>query len=193
MQEMQEMRINRKKHPRLPLARDHSTEEALRMIVATLPSRGLDKKSLVVHCLRVAFLLEELGYSRTIVIAGLLHGLADERAAVKNDLKEKFGQRVADLVNALRYYAPERTRKYSFEEVCENCERQGRSASIIKAADIVDNLRSSQSLTKDRRANFCKDISVFQARLGHLLTREPIYRLLLNATKELRRGSISKR
>ena len=50
------------------------------------------------HPTAVALMLDRLGYPEDVVIAGLLHDAAEDTEATLDDIRERFGERVAALV-----------------------------------------------------------------------------------------------
>jgi guanosine-3',5'-bis(diphosphate) 3'-pyrophosphohydrolase len=55
----------------------------------------------VEHPMRVAALLDELGYGEEVLAAALLHDVVEDSETALDELREKFGEEVAGLVGAL--------------------------------------------------------------------------------------------
>lgn len=75
-------------------------ERALRW--ATVWHDGQHRKAsltpYVQHPIAVAWILDRLGYDEDVVIAALLHDVVEDTEATLDDIRERFGDRVADLV-----------------------------------------------------------------------------------------------
>jgi len=52
----------------------------------------------VEHVVAVAWILDRAGFDEDVVIAGLLHDLVEDTSATLEDLEQRFGRVVADLV-----------------------------------------------------------------------------------------------
>jgi (p)ppGpp synthase/HD superfamily hydrolase len=63
--------------------------------------REVDGAPFVTHPLEVAGLLEEAGYPDHVVAAGVLHDVLEDTDATRDDLAERFGEDVAELVSAV--------------------------------------------------------------------------------------------
>src|SRR5687767_14225026 len=62
--------------------------------------RDVDRAPFVLHPAEVASLLSVRGYDDEVVAAGLMHDAVEDSAATVGDVRERFGDRVADIVAA---------------------------------------------------------------------------------------------
>src|SRR5207253_1805696 len=53
----------------------------------------------VAHVVAVAMILDRLGFPEPVVIAGLLHDAVEDTEATPEQVRERFGPEVADLVH----------------------------------------------------------------------------------------------
>jgi (p)ppGpp synthase/HD superfamily hydrolase len=63
--------------------------------------RDVDLAPFILHPLEVAFLLSGRGYDDEVISAGLLHDVLERSGAVADDIRERFGDRVAAIVAAV--------------------------------------------------------------------------------------------
>jgi (p)ppGpp synthase/HD superfamily hydrolase len=63
--------------------------------------RDVDRAPFILHPLEVAFLLSGRGYDDEVISAGLLHDVLERSGAVVEDIRERFGDRVAETVAAV--------------------------------------------------------------------------------------------
>jgi (p)ppGpp synthase/HD superfamily hydrolase len=63
--------------------------------------RDADDQPFVLHPLEVARLLQESGYPDHVVAAGALHDVLEDTDVEQDELRERFGDQVADLVGDL--------------------------------------------------------------------------------------------
>jgi GTP pyrophosphokinase len=94
----------------------------------------------LLHSIRVGLHLQRHGGSKEVVLAGLLHDVVEDTNATLNEVEGKFGRRVAELVGAMTVNEELESRERSRDSVMR-CKRLGRDALMIKAADLIDNLR----------------------------------------------------
>ncbi len=63
--------------------------------------RDVDRAPFLLHPAEVASLLSVRGYDDEVVAAGLLHDAVEDSDATVRDVRERFGDRVADIVAAV--------------------------------------------------------------------------------------------
>jgi (p)ppGpp synthase/HD superfamily hydrolase len=104
-------------------------------------TRNLDDRPFVTHPVEVACLLHEAGYSDEVVAAGVLHDVLEDTDARHEELVDRFGRHVADLVDAV-------SDDPSIEDHAERraalrlkVARAGECAAVVFAADKVSKAR----------------------------------------------------
>jgi len=114
-------------------------EKAIIMLIDCVKKGCSNDKPLILHSLRVGFKLQELKQLKEVVIAGILHDLVEDTNCTINQIKEKFGDKVANLVSActLPDIKNDKTRWLTF---LEQIKKAGKEATIIKIIDANDNL-----------------------------------------------------
>jgi (p)ppGpp synthase/HD superfamily hydrolase len=108
--------------------------------------RRADGAAFVVHPFEVASLLERSHYPDPVVAAGVLHDVLEDTDADREELEERFGLEVAELVCTVSddpSIPDEEARK---DEVRARVRRAGGSASAIYAADKVSKVRELRTL-----------------------------------------------
>jgi len=127
--------------------------------------RESDLAPFVLHPVEVAQLLHGRGFDDEVVAAGLLHDVIEDTETTADDLRERFGDRVAALVTALSddpSIADPRERKRALRE---QVARADRTAQAIFAADKVAKARELRAtLARDPHASEQPSI---QLRLEH--------------------------
>jgi (p)ppGpp synthase/HD superfamily hydrolase len=63
--------------------------------------RDVDQAPFILHPLEVAALLASRGFEDEVVVAGLLHDAVEKSEAGIGDIRERFGDRVAEMVAAV--------------------------------------------------------------------------------------------
>lgn len=93
------------------------------------------------HPAVVALILAKAGFSEEVVIAGVLHDVVEDTKHSIEEISEKFGKRVAELVMGVtedeRLKWKERKQKYN-----EKIKQADREVKAISAADLIANRQS---------------------------------------------------
>ncbi len=117
--------------------------EAYRFAAAAHGSRSRDGMR-VEHPVAVAQLLAEADFPDDVVAAALLHDVLEHTVTAETELRERFGDRVADLVSvvsenpAIERYADRKA------ELRRRALRGGREAAAIVAADKLASTRDAE-------------------------------------------------
>ena len=112
---------------------------AIEFLAVSLNSTGHNSKPVLLHSIRVGFYLYEIGYSKDIVLAGLLHDILEDTDTPINDLCDKFGSNVAKIVSATSFNTSINDKTEQFQDMFNRCLNCGKEALIVKAVDIMDN------------------------------------------------------
>jgi len=124
------------------LLEEQEIQEAFRFLILSFEERRVRNrnKPVILHSIRVGMHLYKLDYSKDIVISGILHDLLEDTDVSFDALKEKFGDKIARLVQACSFDAGIKDKKEQYNEVFARCYKEGKEALIIKIADLIDNL-----------------------------------------------------
>jgi len=118
---------------------DRNLERAIVFLVVAMEHSGNNPKPVILHSIRVAFLLGDQGCDPDIVIAGALHDLIEDSATTLNEIERSFGASVAQLVSANTFDKTIEDRIQRDMDMLERCQQAGKDALLIKAADILEN------------------------------------------------------
>ena len=132
-------------------------------------------KPLVAHSLEVAFYLKQLGYENDIVIAAVLHDLLEDTDTKKEEITEKFGKEVADIVEAVSYdfgVNKDADYKKSFDKMADFKE-----ALIVKSADLLENIKYFQFAPGEEKSELIKKWNYF-LKIAGKISSEPVYKEL---------------
>ena len=98
----------------------------------------------VIHPIRVASILRSVGFSEqqdeNLMIAALCHDLLEDTTTSFEEISQKFGDNVANIVSELS--KPNSRNK---DEWIESFKNKSKEAQIIKMADRIDNLKAHSS------------------------------------------------
>lgn len=94
----------------------------------------------IVHPLLVALLLQNVGAPDDIVIAGILHDTVEDSKATIKNIKEMFGQNIANLVHHVTEADKTLPWEKRKEEALKHIKDMPQEALLLKSADILANL-----------------------------------------------------
>lgn len=120
---------------------------------------GSGGRPYIEHPVAVAERLAETGYADEVLAAGLLHDVVEDSELSADDIRERFGDRVAELVDVLTEDAsiePYEPRKHAHRERVGEADAE---ALAIFAADKLTNvsmLRSAYETAGERAGNDLK-------------------------------------
>jgi (p)ppGpp synthase/HD superfamily hydrolase len=120
------------------------------------------------HPIAVSQLLADDGQPAIVVVAGLLHDVLEDTDVTPGELRERFGQDVVRLVEALTHDAT--IAKYGERKAA--LRRQildaGHEAAIVSLADKTAKLQSTRVRPKRRQmAHYAATLAGIEARYGH--------------------------
>lgn len=112
-------------------------------------------KPTLLHAVRVGCWLYFQGYETNLVIAGFLHDIIEDTDVTENEVFEIFGLEVANIVKANTKNTKIQEKKARNEELVKRCLETSEKASIIKAADILDNYNYYLNLNDKAGIEYC--------------------------------------
>jgi len=128
----------------------------------------------LVHCLRVAITLAEHHLDTATIVAGILHDVVEDTGVDISQVREEFGDRIGDLVDAvtklteLRFQSREERQVENFRKMLLSMAKDIRVI-LIKFADRLHNMRTLEHLDEQRRKRIALETREVYAPLAHRL------------------------
>lgn len=161
-------------------------DEALHYTAKNLAETGHNTKPVLLHSFKVAYRLLEYGYEENIVIAATLHDLIEDTDVKYEDIEEKYGNFIADLVQAVSFNPQIENKLEQAKSMFENCINFGKEALLIKCSDLIDNIDYIQFVDdKEKRIELLKKHKLFIEMSKNIIGNEDIYKLLENKIKDI--------
>lgn len=115
-----------------------------------------------------------------MVIAGILHDLIEDTDCRIEQVKNKFGPKVAKLVSACSFDESIKNKKEKYKELFSRVRTGGRDVLIVKAADILDNSNYFDFIETPKIKKEILEIWNYFLNDAKEISSEPIYQELLN-------------
>jgi GTP pyrophosphokinase len=143
----------------------------------------------ITHPVAVAEILADWKLDAAAIQAALLHDVLEDSGVTKQELVERFGAVVADLVDGvskldrLRFDSSEEQQAESFRKMLLAMARDVRVI-LIKLADRLHNVRTLDAMERDKQRRIAQETLDIYAPIAHRLGLNSIYR-------ELQEGSFA--
>ncbi len=161
-------------------------EKAIKFLVFNINATGHNPKPVILHSIRVAMYLYDRQSEADTVISAFLHDLLEDTACTYADLQDNFGVNIADTVQALTFDASIMDRKKRNEKEIDKAVSFGRVASLVKAADLIDNSLFYHLAPNDLQPILTQKFSYFIEVAKNTLDKENIWQDLLTREKEIK-------
>jgi len=160
---------------------DEEIERAIQYLVHSFESSGNNPKPVILHSTRVGMNLYNRDYQKRTVISGLLHDLLEDTDVTSDEIRSKFGKDVANIVEATSFNESIDDYLKRHYDIYKRCFELGRSAVVVKAADILDNSDYySLAGSKDLQKNQIEKMRYFIDESEPYIGEEDIYQELNN-------------
>jgi len=126
------------------------------------------------HPLNVAYLLADLKFDETCVAVGLLHDVLEDTLATKDELEERFGEEVAELVDGVtkigrhEYVRRDEAQAETFRKMILASARDVRVV-LVKLADRLHNMQTLEHMPPEARRRISRETIEIYAPLAHRL------------------------
>jgi guanosine-3',5'-bis(diphosphate) 3'-pyrophosphohydrolase len=139
------------------------------------------------HPIRVSNIVKTVSNKEEVVIAALLHDLLEDTKVTEQELREKYGNKITDLVKELTIDEKEKKQlgliNYHFK-IMGDSKKMSDDALIIRLADRLDNISDLKKIENESKEaeNFAKS---FRAATLRIINYVEVKRKLLDSHKKL--------
>ncbi len=163
-------------------------QQAEELVRTRIPGsrKGADEPA-DIQSLRFSDTLSRHGFSDEVCLAGLLHDIVEDGEISFDQLAAIFPQRVVDLVRLCSHDdSIEGGDARWIKMMSHLIDARDAEAWSIKAADLLDNLKSSHTMTEDRRDFMRQAKAPFFLKLSwHVIGETPIWKELQETLRSL--------
>jgi|SRR3989344_453211 len=167
---------------------NYKIEEAIKFLVLSVEKTGTNPKPVITHSIRVAFRLDFYGYGMDVILAALLHDLLEDTVTSLEEIEDKFGKTVSELVSASTFNKEIEDKEERYKTSFDKALQSGRNALVIRAADLLDN-SFYYSLVDDQKVynHLLGKLSYFLKTAKNKIGKEKIYKDLDGRLKILKK------
>ena len=127
----------------------------------------------IIHPLNVAYILAGLGLDTTTICAAILHDVVEDTDATYEDINNKFGKDVAELVEgvtklSILFKTVEERQAENYKKMFIAMEKDIRVI-ILKLADRLHNVRTLEYLKRDRQIAISRETIELYVPIAHKL------------------------
>jgi len=127
----------------------------------------------ILHPIEVARICsEEIGLGPTAIVCALLHDVVEDTDITLDEIEEKFGDRIASIVDGLTKldgsYNKDNSQAENFKKVLSTLVEDVRVV-LIKMADRLHNMRTLGSMPRQKQLKIAAETSYIYAPLAHRL------------------------
>lgn len=159
-------------------------EKAIIFVVDKFKNIKEADKPTLFHSIHTGLMLYDAGYDRNIVLGGLMHDLIEDTQTSEDEINELFGVDVANIVVANTKDTTIQDKKERRKKMIENCIKTGEEASIVKAADIVENYTYHPKIGWTEGVEYLNDCSDLLLTLKPDNFNDPIFDQLAKVRNE---------
>jgi len=102
------------------------------------------------HPIEVAKIIEEYGYDDNMIAAGYLHDVVEDTKYEIEDIKELFGEDVADLVNTVTEQNKEDSWENRKQQIINDIKNKSLRNKIVACSDKINNIECIIKLVKEK-------------------------------------------
>jgi GTP pyrophosphokinase len=152
----------------------HNIRQAYEMAVeAHSKQRRKSGEPYILHPIEVARIcIQEIGLGPTAAICALLHDVVEDTEVELSDIKMRFGEKIAMIVDGLTkldgLYNVESPQAENFRKVVSTLVKDVRVV-LIKMADRIHNLRTIGSMPRHKQLKIAAETSYIYSPLAHRL------------------------
>jgi len=160
-------------------------DETIVFLVKKYNQSGHNSKPVILHSLCVSFYLLEHNYDLQTIQAAILHDLLEDSEVKKEDIQRKFGKEIANIVDSLTFRADIEDRERQYRELFLRTKKAGKSALIVKCADIyINSLYINLINEKEREIFLLNKMKYFLDLSKNQIGSEPVWSELKEREKE---------
>ena len=154
-------------------------DKVLYYVCDNLAKTGNNPKPVLLHSFKVSYRLLNYGYDKDIVISGALHDLIEDTNISYEDIKKKYGKKIADIVLAVSFKSDIKDKYLQAKEMSDRCLQNGFDALIVKCSDLCDNIDFVIFTDEEMQKELLKKYDLFLNISKDIIGNEKIYHELL--------------
>ena len=153
-------------------------DKTLLYLAKVINKSGHNEKPVLLHSFKVGMILYKYNYSKTIIISGILHDILEDTSLTYDKLKEEYGLEIASIVEAVSFKKDIKDYLKRQKELFGRCILQGFPATVVKCADLIDNIDYVGFAPIEKQKVLIKKYKMFLDMSKTVIGEEKIYEIL---------------
>lgn len=153
-------------------------EKAILYLVANYNESGHNQKPVILHSLRIANLLMEMGYNKKVIVGAVLHDIIEDTNVTDEKLESDFGLEILDLVKAVSYDELISDPVEQYKDMYNRVVVYGKDAVVLKSVDIAVNSLYIDLVPDVEKRRQLVEKGTYFLNLTEAFSSEPAWQLL---------------
>jgi len=155
-----------------------AVEKAISFLVTNYNKSGHNPKPVILHSLRIASILMEMGYGKKLIIGAILHDMIEDTNVTPAMIRGDFGKEMLDLVAAVSFDKTITDPVAQYKDMYNRVLAHGKEAVALKSVDIaVNSLYIDLVPNRDKRKHLVEKGTYF-LNATEAFSDEPAWQLL---------------
>ncbi len=153
-------------------------EKAISYLLINYNESGHNPKPVILHSLRIATLLMEMGYNKKIIIGAILHDILEDTKVNPEQFKEDFGEEILTLVTSVSYNESIANPVELYKDMYARIIAYGKEAVVLKAVDIAVNSLYIHLVSDAKKRKQLVEKGTYFLNITKDFSAEPAWKLL---------------
>ena len=156
---------------------------AFHFVAKNLRETSYNTKPVLFHSFKVAYKLYQENYSEEVVISAILHDLIEDTDVKIEDIANKFGEVIANIVGAVSFNTTIKDDVERTRDMFQRCLDCGKAV-IVKCSDLLDNVDYVLFVKDEEKFNLLlSKYRMFLTMSKYMIGDTKIYNELFNKVK----------
>lgn len=155
-----------------------AVEKAISYLVTNYHKSGHNPKPVILHSIRIANILMEMGYDTRLIVGAVLHDLIEDTDVTLEMIHTDFGQDMHELISAVSFDDSIKDPIAQYKDMYNRVLAYGKDAVVLKSIDIAVNSLYIDLVPDINKRRQLIEKGTYFLELTKLFSDEPAWQLL---------------